>query len=259
MAYNRRRPFSRIDRGTPRAGAAAIAATGHEPVTISGRNLAFPAVAPPACPPRPLVLGTSTVDLARQAVSRDGQETRLRPRTADVLSYLVAHAGTVVTNQALLAAVWGGVAVTDDSLVQCLVEVRRALGPDQDVVRTIRGRGYLLDLPAGERPAAVTAAAPVPAPAAPPDTGAPRRWPFAAVTALAGAAVLAFVAGLGERVTPVAAVGPSETLNDGARQAVTAGLLLSSPRAQVDQQRARQLFERGIALDLRAMWLPDCS
>ena len=41
--------------------------------------------------------------------------------------------------------VWKDVAVTDDSLVQCLMEIRRALGDDEDVIETVRGRGYLFN------------------------------------------------------------------------------------------------------------------
>ena len=42
-------------------------------------------------------------------------------------------------------AIWPDAAVTDDSLVQCLVEIRRALGDDQAWVHTARGRGYRFD------------------------------------------------------------------------------------------------------------------
>ena len=55
------------------------------------------------------------------------------------------HAGRLVSKHELMEAVWGEVAVTDDSLVQCLMEIRRALGPAQDAITTVRGRGYLLD------------------------------------------------------------------------------------------------------------------
>jgi TolB-like protein/Flp pilus assembly protein TadD len=41
--------------------------------------------------------------------------------------------------------VWKDVAVTDDSLVQCLMEIRRALGDAEDVIETVRGRGYLFN------------------------------------------------------------------------------------------------------------------
>jgi DNA-binding winged helix-turn-helix (wHTH) protein len=64
----------------------------------------------------------------------------LRQRTFEVLTYLVRNSGRLVSKQELFAAVWRDVAVTDDSLVQCLVEIRRALGSDQDRIRTIRGR-----------------------------------------------------------------------------------------------------------------------
>ena len=63
-----------------------------------------------------------------------------------MLSYLVMHAGRLVSKQELMESVWGDVAVTDDSLVQCLIEIRRALGDGHDVVKTIRGRGYLFDV-----------------------------------------------------------------------------------------------------------------
>lgn len=88
-----------------------------------------------------------TLDL-RRATLHDGEaEAHLRRKTFDVLAYLVQHAGRVVSKQELSEAVWGDVAVTDDSLVQCLVEIRRVLGDRQEFVRTKRGRGYLFDAP----------------------------------------------------------------------------------------------------------------
>src|SRR5215213_1490809 len=86
-----------------------------------------------------------TLDTRRQLLLRGTEPIRLRPRTYDVLAYLVAHAGRLVSKQEVMDAVWGGIAVTDDSLVQCLMEIRRVLGDRHDVVKTVRGRGYLLD------------------------------------------------------------------------------------------------------------------
>ena len=86
-----------------------------------------------------------TLDSRRQLLLRGAESIRLRGRTYDVLSYLVMHAGRLVSKQELMESVWGDVAVTDDSLVQCLMEIRRALGDSHDVVKTIRGRGYLFD------------------------------------------------------------------------------------------------------------------
>ena len=86
-----------------------------------------------------------TLDTRRQLLLRGTEPIRLRPRTYDVLAYLVAQAGRLVSKQELMEAVWGGIAVTDDSLVQCLMEIRRVLGDRHDIVKTVRGRGYLLD------------------------------------------------------------------------------------------------------------------
>jgi len=195
----------------------------------------------------PVRLGAVTLELARHVVHRDGQEIRLRPRTADVLRHLVAHAGRIVAKQELIDVVWDGVAVTDDSLVQCLIEIRRALGPSHDAVRTIRGRGYLLEVPPPLAPeCAPAAAAPTPPPMAP----AHRRWTFAALATAALAAVLAVVTGPGVRAGRAAAATPHLTLNDEVRRAVDDGVaLLRRSRAQVDIQRARQLFERAVWLD----------
>ncbi len=85
------------------------------------------------------------LDTQRQLLVCGNDTIRLRPRTYDVLAYLAAHAGRLVSKHELIDAVWGDVAVTDDSLVQCLMEIRRALGPAQGAITTVRGRGYLLD------------------------------------------------------------------------------------------------------------------
>lgn len=86
-----------------------------------------------------------TLDLRREVLLRNGDEVRLRPRTFGVLTHLLANAGRVVSKQELMDVVWADVVVTEDSLVQCLIEIRRALGPAQRVITTVRGRGYLVD------------------------------------------------------------------------------------------------------------------
>ena len=88
-----------------------------------------------------------TLDPRRQLLVHGADEIRLRPRTYDVLVYLVTHAGRVVGKSELMESVWKDVAVTDDSLVQSLMEIRRALGQAEGVVKTVRGRGYLFDTP----------------------------------------------------------------------------------------------------------------
>ena len=67
---------------------------------------------------------------------------RLRPRTAAVLAYLMENAGRVVRREELIAHVWREVVVTDDSLSQCIKEIRRVLGVCANLIRTIPRVGY---------------------------------------------------------------------------------------------------------------------
>jgi DNA-binding winged helix-turn-helix (wHTH) protein/TolB-like protein len=74
-----------------------------------------------------------------------GRRVQLRPQALAVLLELARRPGELITKSDLNARVWPGVSVTDDSLVQCVVEIRRALNDSrQRVVRTMPRRGYLL-------------------------------------------------------------------------------------------------------------------
>jgi TolB-like protein len=79
----------------------------------------------------------------------EGQDDiALRAKSFALLSYLVRARGRVVTKEELLSALWPDVTVTEDSLTQCVHEVRRALGPDRaTLIRTVARRGYLFETP----------------------------------------------------------------------------------------------------------------
>ena len=73
----------------------------------------------------------------------DGRTVRLRPKTLEILRLLAGNAGRVMSKQQLMEAVWPNVHVGEDSLFQCIREIRTALGDDKrQVVRAISGRGY---------------------------------------------------------------------------------------------------------------------
>jgi TolB-like protein/DNA-binding winged helix-turn-helix (wHTH) protein/Tfp pilus assembly protein PilF len=83
------------------------------------------------------------LDLERGCLLAAGEEIPLRPKTFDLLRYLVASPGRLVSKDELLAAVWPDVIVSEDSIVQCITELRRALGDhDQRLIKTLRRRGY---------------------------------------------------------------------------------------------------------------------
>jgi predicted ATPase/DNA-binding winged helix-turn-helix (wHTH) protein/predicted negative regulator of RcsB-dependent stress response len=88
--------------------------------------------------------GDFTLDLVRGCLLRAGKEVKLRPKVYEALRYFVENPGRLIGKQELIQAVWPDSFVTDDSLVQCTVELRRALDDrDQQVLKTVPRRGYL--------------------------------------------------------------------------------------------------------------------
>lgn len=100
-------------------------------------------------------------DPARQAlIGPDGAEVALRHKSLQVFRYLAAHADHALNKEQIIDAVWSEVAVTDDSLVQCIADIRRALGEDGfRVLKTVPRVGYMLiaDRPVAERGQALPA------------------------------------------------------------------------------------------------------
>ena len=87
-----------------------------------------------------------TLDLARGCLRLDDRELELRPKAFKVLCHLAERAGRLVAKEDLQKAVWNDVVVSDDSLVQCIRQLRRALCDDeQRLIKTVARRGYLLD------------------------------------------------------------------------------------------------------------------
>ncbi|MTH76897.1 winged helix-turn-helix domain-containing protein [Paracoccus aestuariivivens] len=102
-----------------------------------------------------LVLNDVTVNLSAGTLQNaSGSDIPLRAQSFAVLRELVRQRGRVVGKDALIDAVWKGTAVTDDSLVQCIGDIRRALGDKNRVLlKTVPRRGYRLVLPIDDVPA----------------------------------------------------------------------------------------------------------
>lgn len=97
--------------------------------------------------PTPLVyqFGDFTLDVLRGTLSKGRDEIKLRPKVYETLKYLVENPGRLIGKQELIQAVWPDSFVTDDSLVQVTLELRRALQDrSQLLLRTVPRRGYLL-------------------------------------------------------------------------------------------------------------------
>jgi DNA-binding winged helix-turn-helix (wHTH) protein len=87
-----------------------------------------------------------TLDLARAALRFDKKEIFPRPKAFGVLRCLAENAGRLVGKQELFEAVWPDVEVSDDTLVQCVRELRQILDDKEHrLIKTATRRGYLLD------------------------------------------------------------------------------------------------------------------
>ncbi|WP_244734253.1 nSTAND1 domain-containing NTPase [Mesorhizobium sp. 113-1-2] len=108
--------------------------------------------------PTTFVLNGVTADLSSETLRDKSNRTiALRHQTFAVLRHLLENADRVITKDDLMKAVWNGLAVTDDSLVQCIHEIRAALNDRrQVVVQTVPRRGYRLVLPSNAGPKMAT-------------------------------------------------------------------------------------------------------
>lgn len=87
-----------------------------------------------------------TLDTEKGVLRRGQAPVELRPKSFALLGYLVRHAGRVIPKEELLDAVWNDVTVTEDSVTQCIRDIRLALGAEgQVLIRTLPRRGYLFE------------------------------------------------------------------------------------------------------------------
>lgn len=129
----------------------------------------------------------------------DGSPVRLRPKAELLLRRLLEQPGRLISRDELMSELWAGTVVTDDSLVQCVGELRVALDDRvHRVIRTVPRRGYRLDVPVELRVDARADRSVAPAPeemkATGNSTGARPRDRSVLVTAIALVAVIAFCA-----------------------------------------------------------------
>ena len=86
----------------------------------------------------------------RELRSQDGEVQVLSEREARLLEYLARHPGRVIDRDELLRGVWQidakGVSTrTVDMHVARLREKLRAVCANQDAIKTVRGRGYMIE------------------------------------------------------------------------------------------------------------------
>ena len=99
-----------------------------------------------------LQVGDWTVEPALNQLSAASGTVKLEPKTMAVLVHLAERPVQVVSREALLAAVWSGTIVGDDSVSQVILKLRKALGNGRSYIQTISKGGYRLVAPVVRSP-----------------------------------------------------------------------------------------------------------
>jgi DNA-binding response OmpR family regulator len=73
----------------------------------------------------------------------DGQPVSIGGRAFDLLLILLMSRGVLVTKHEIVSRVWPQTVVDEGNLRFQIASLRKVLGPDRDVIKTIPGRGYL--------------------------------------------------------------------------------------------------------------------
>src|ERR1700722_16715630 len=106
------------------------------------------------------------LDPQNRVLKRGATAVSLTPKAFDVLLLLIQNAGTLVTKDELMEAVWPGSFVEESNLTQTIFMVRKALDETSDrrYILTVQGQGYrfLLAVAEAARGGAETKAAIVP-------------------------------------------------------------------------------------------------
>jgi DNA-binding winged helix-turn-helix (wHTH) protein/Flp pilus assembly protein TadD len=85
------------------------------------------------------------LDPQQRLLTRRGQDLTLSPHLVDILEYLAARQGQVVTKDELLERFWPDVHVTDNTLARAIADIRKVLGDDAAkprYIQTASRRGY---------------------------------------------------------------------------------------------------------------------
>jgi tetratricopeptide (TPR) repeat protein/DNA-binding winged helix-turn-helix (wHTH) protein len=109
---------------------------------------------------KPHECGAIHVDRASRSLTVRGTPQHLRPKTFDLLLYLIEHRDRLVRKEELLDVLWKDTAVTEKSLAQCIIELRKILGDDARnprYIKTATRLGYQFIGPLGHSTADVVA------------------------------------------------------------------------------------------------------
>lgn len=89
-------------------------------------------------------IGNLSVDFEQRDIRDHGASLRIGARALDILEVLHRANGSLVSKDDIMDAVWPGLIVEENRLQVHVATLRKALGPNRDLIKTVPGRGYLL-------------------------------------------------------------------------------------------------------------------
>jgi len=89
--------------------------------------------------------GSFTFKVSEYYLMKGNKELHLRPKTCQTLQFLVEHHGKLVEKEEIIENVWSDTIVTENTLTQCIKEIREKLEDSSDnprFIKTIPRVGY---------------------------------------------------------------------------------------------------------------------
>jgi DNA-binding response OmpR family regulator len=85
-----------------------------------------------------------SIDLEKRQATLNGEPLNLTGKEFDLLAYLVANAGRVVSRDEIFEAVWGGQPTSESNVIEVFICHLRTKIRDREakIIQTIRGVGY---------------------------------------------------------------------------------------------------------------------
>src|SRR5215475_10676089 len=98
---------------------------------------------PPSRSAAVLAFGRYRLFVHRRELLCDDEPIKLGDRALDVLMVLIETPGALIGKDVLMARVWPNRVVEEGNLQAQVTALRKALGSDRELIRTVAGRGYL--------------------------------------------------------------------------------------------------------------------
>ncbi|QBR01926.1 winged helix-turn-helix domain-containing protein [Paraburkholderia pallida] len=89
-------------------------------------------------------IGSLLVNFEQRSIQQNGLSRRVGARAFDILEELYRAEGAILSKDEIMDNVWPGQIVEENCIHVHIASLRKLLGADRDLIKTVPGRGYLL-------------------------------------------------------------------------------------------------------------------